>query len=57
MIAKDIIYYRFLYSLSKNYVPNKSKFQKYNKLKELKSIYINSHPKKLNNKYKIEKKN
>ncbi len=50
MIAKDIIYYRFLYSLSKNYVPNKSKLKKYDKLKELKSIDINCHSKKLNNK-------
>ena len=48
MIAKDIIYFRFLYSLSKNYVPNKSKFKKYDKLKELESIRINCHPKKLN---------
>jgi hypothetical protein len=50
MNTKDIIYYRFLYSLSKNYVPSQSKLKKYNKSKELKYIQINSYPKKLNNK-------
>jgi hypothetical protein len=47
MDAKDIIHYKFLYLLSRNLVPSRSKSKKYDKSEELKNIYINPYPKKL----------
>ena len=50
MSSKNIQFYNFLYSLSKNFVPNRSKFKKDKTIKELKKvkcIYKNPRPEKI----------